>query len=49
MVAAAWLTGLPFVAEWRGAGYAVAVMIVTLLAFTLPPLLLARRRRPATE
>ncbi|HEX4589497.1 MAG TPA: hypothetical protein VH120_06185 [Gemmataceae bacterium] len=48
VLAAACLTGLPFVAEWRGAGYAVAVMVVTVLAFTLRPLLRARRSGPLT-
>jgi hypothetical protein len=47
--AAAWLTGLPFVAEWRGAAYAVAVMVMTVFTFALPRLLLAHRHQPPTQ
>jgi hypothetical protein len=49
IVVAAWLTGLPVVAEWRGAAYAVTVVVVTVFAYTLPTYLFSRRKQSPTE
>jgi hypothetical protein len=45
--AAAWLSGLPLVAEWRGVVYVVSIVVGMLLATTLPPYVLTRRQ-PST-
>lgn len=45
---AAWLSGLPLVAEWRGIMYVVSLVVGMLLATTLPPYMLSgRRERPS--
>src|SRR5262249_22502566 len=47
--AVAWLSGLPLVAEWRGIVYVVSLVVGMLLATTLPPYMLSRRREQPSQ